>query len=253
MAASGKPETTIALRVYHVRRVLGDVDVGHLVVTTEQLVDYLGTRSWKPDTRKSYRSSLRSFFGWVQATGRRQDNPADLIPTVKVPRGVPRPTPEHIYRAALEAAEPRVRIMIMLAAMCGLRRGEISRAHSDALVQDLDGWSLRVLGKGGHERMVPLPALLAEILRNRPAGWLFPSPCGGHLTPGHVGVLVARALPAGWSCHTLRHRCATVAYATRRDLRAVQELLGHAKPETTMLYTLIPRADIRAAMEAAAA
>lgn len=53
--------------------------------------------------------------------------------------------------------------------------------------------------------------------------------------------------------HTLRHRCATVAYAKTRDLRAVQELLGHAKPETTAIYTAVPDDAVRDAMRAAAA
>lgn len=102
-------------------------------------------------------------------------------------------------------------------------------------------------------RQVPLPDELARRILSSPAGYLFPSPHGGHLTPHHVGVIVSRLLPTGWTCHTLRHRCATNAYAATRDLRAVQELLGHAKPETTALYTQIPQEAVRAAMNMAAA
>jgi integrase len=186
--------------------------------------------------------------------GRRPDNPALLIPRVHMPRGVPRPTPEDVYRSALLAADNRVRLMIHLAAVCGLRRGEISRLRYDDVVEDLLGWSLRVKGKGGHERMVPLPTELAIDLRRHANGWVFPSPARpGPLTPAHVGVLVSRALPDGWACHSLRHRCGTVAYASSKDLRAVQELLGHARADTTAGYTKIPAQSIREAMEAAAA
>jgi len=255
LRAAGRPATTIELRTYHVRRVMREVGIDPWSLTAEDLVDYLGAQRWGAETRRSYRASLRGFYTWAQATGRRQDNPALLIPSVKLPRRVPRPTPEVIYRQALLDADDRAWLIVQLAAVCGLRRGEIARAHREAVVRDLVGHSLRVLGKGGHERMVPLPRDLARTILAMPPGWLFPSTArgGGHLTPAHVGKIVSRLLPEGWTCHTLRHRCATVAYASRGDLRAVQELLGHAKPETTALYTLIPALAVRAAMEAASA
>lgn len=254
MRAAGKPSSTIDLRHYHVTRVLRDIGDPPRIVTSDQLVEWLGTRQWAPNTRRSYRSSLRGFFTWTQAIGLRPDNPALLIPPVAVPRGVPRPTPETIYRDALLAADDRVCLMLQLAAKCGLRRGEIARLRREDVVEDLVGWSLRIVGKGGHERLVPLPADLSVELRSRPPSWLFPSDkWAGPLTPAHVGRLVSRALPEGWTCHTLRHRCATVAYAVERDLRAVQELLGHAKPETTARYTQVPQDAIRRAVEAAAA
>lgn len=255
LRAAGRPDTTIELRRYHVRRVLHELGRDPWKLTTVDLVEYLGAQLWSPETRRSYRSSLRGFYTWGQAVGHRRDNPALGIPTVQLPRGLPRPTPEAIYRQALVDADHEVRLMIQLAAICGLRRGEISRSRRDDVVDDLVGHSLRVKGKGGHERLVPLPTDLVAIIATMPAGWLFPSPKrrGDPLTPGHVGVVVSRMLPDGWSCHTLRHRCATVAYASTRDLRAVQELLGHSKPETTARYTQVPVAAVRAAMEAASA
>lgn len=164
-------------------------------------------------------------------------------------------TPEMIYRQALADADDRARLMIQLAAQCGLRRGEIARCRREDVVPDLWGHSLRVDGKGGHVRSVPLPEELAQIILEHPPSWLFPSPAagGGPLTPHHVGKIVSRLLPDGWTCHTLRHRCATVAYASTRDLRAVQELLGHAKPETTARYTQVPVDAVRQAVAAAAA
>lgn len=255
LRAAGRPDGTIELRTYHVRRVMREVNTNPWSLTTEQLVEYLASKAWAPETRRSYRASLRAFYNWAQATGRRADNPAGLIPPIKLPRGVPRPTPELVYRDALLAADDRVQLMIMLAAQCGLRRGEISRVKTEDVVPDLAGFSLHVYGKGGHERMVPLHGDLLRRIFTAPAGWLFPSSArnGGHLTPAHVGKLVSALLPDGWTCHTLRHRCATVAYATTRDLRAVQELLGHAKPETTARYTQVPVDAVRAAMMAAAA
>jgi integrase/recombinase XerC len=253
LRAAGRPESTIGLRTYHVRRVMTGVGTDPWSLTTEDLVMFLACTGWAAETRRSYRASLRSFYTWAQATGRRTDSPAALLPPVKVPRRVPRPTPDVFYREALLVADDRQRLMIHLAAICGLRRGEIARVRREDVVPDLIGHSLRVLGKGGHERLVPMPAELARTVLALPVGWVFPSPKAGHLTPHHVGKLVSRCLPEGWTTHTLRHRCATVAYASTRDLRAVQELLGHAKPETTALYTQVPKDAVRAAVMAAAA
>lgn len=258
MRAAGRPDTTIDQRTYQVRRVMREVGLDPWTLTTEDLLLYLGAQSWAPETRRAFRAALRSFYGWAQASARRGDNPAALLPTVKLSRRVPRPTPEVIYRRALLDADDDVHLMVQLAAQCGLRRGEIAKARREDVLPDvLDLHSLHVVGKGGHERMVPLPEPLAREILERPPGWLFPSTSPrsqlGHTTPAHIGKMVSAVLPDGWTCHTLRHRCATVAYASRRDLRAVQELLGHAKPETTALYTQVPTDAIREAVSAAAA
>ena len=60
----------------------------------------------------------------------------------------------------------------------------------------LDGPVLRVIGKGGRERLLPIDDDLAALRARR--GWRFPSPNGGHLTPAHVGKIVSRLLPDGW-------------------------------------------------------
>lgn len=258
LRAAGASDATVYLRTYHVARVMREIRVDPWSLTTEQLLLFLGSQSWKAETRRSYRASLRVFYSWAQATGRRQDNPAALLPRIQLPRRQPRPTPESAYRRAVMIADDDVALMVHLAAQCGLRRGEIARVRREQVTEDVTGgMSLYVIGKGAHERLVPLPAGLAEEILSRPAGWLFPSPSPrsklGHLTPAHVGKVVSAVLPDEWTCHTLRHRCATVAYWSTRDLRAVQELLGHAKPETTALYTQLPVDAVRRAMEAAAA
>ena len=254
LLAAHRSRETIRIRTYHVRRVLTEIGADPWALTTAQLVDYLAAQDWAASTRRSYRASLRAFYGWAQATGRRGDNPAALTPGITVPRSLPRPVPEDVLRAALAAADERTQLMMLLAATCGLRRGELARARREDLVQDLAGWSLLVRGKGGKERLVPLPDGLAVVVRASPAGHLFTSQAWGRegapLSPARVGKLVSEVLPQGWTCHTLRHRCATVAYQATKDLRAVQELLGHSKPETTMVYTLIQEDALRAAVAA---
>lgn len=251
--AGGKSAGTQSMRRYHLQRVARELDKPVWKVSGDDLLEWVSGQTWAPNTKRAYRGSLRSFFGWAVETGHLSSSPALALPPVKIPRGRPRPIPEEQYRYAVAIADERTRMAVLLAAQCGLRRGEIASAHRDDVEADLAGWSLRVLGKGGHTRVVPLPDDLARLLLARPPGWLFPSSHGGHLTPHHLGKTIAATLEGGHTTHSLRHRCATVSYAATRDLRAVQELLGHAKPETTAIYTLVPDAAVRAAMSAAAA
>lgn len=252
MQASGAPETTIRLRTYYVVR-LAMVYPQVMTLGVDELSRWLGSGEWSANTRKSARSSLRAFYGWLVVTNRLSVSPAHRLPPVRVPRGKPKPTPEKAYRAALRAADGRARLIIQLAGRCGLRRGEIARVAVEDVETDLIGYTLRVIGKGGHVRLVPLPDDLAEHLLEQGAGWVFPTPRGGHLTPNHIARIVRAYLPAGVPLHSLRHRCATTAYAATRDLRAVQELLGHSRPETTAGYVQVPDDAVRAAMAAAAA
>lgn len=254
MRASADSPATIELRAYQVTRVGREIGGHPGSVTTAQLVAWLGAQEWKPNTRRAYRGALRAFYAWAEAAGYVERSPAAALPVVKVPRAVPHPTPEDGYRWALRLADRRVRLAILLAGAYGLRRGEVARTRREDVVQDVTGaWSLIVLGKGGHERAVPLLETTARLVLSMDPGWLFPSPrrAGQHLTPAHLGKLVAAELPHGFTMHSLRHRCGTVAYGATRDLRAVQELLGHAKPETTAIYTAVPGSAIRAAVEAA--
>lgn len=254
MRAADNSAETISQRVYHVTRMLREVKRDPWSLTSTELIDWLGSKDWSSNTRRGYRASFRAFYSWGQGVGRRPDNPGLLIPSIKAPRGFPRPTPENVYLQALLDADDRVRLMIHLAAKCGLRRGEISRVRRDHVIKDLLGYSLYVKGKGGVEAWVPMPDGLAREILACPPGPIFPTRWGnGPMTPAHVGVLVSRVLPDGWTCHTLRHRCGTVAYADENDLRAVQELLRHAKPETTAIYTQVNAAAVRKAMNAAAA
>lgn len=255
MRASGCTPATVEARAYQVGRAARELGGSPASLTSAQLVGWLGGQDWKPNTRRAYRGALRAFFAWAVAAGLVERSPAAALPVVKVPRAVPHPTPEASYRWAMRIADKRVRLAIMLAGAYGLRRGEVARCRREDVMEDVTGgWTLVVLGKGGHERAVPLLEDVARLILAQPPGWLFPSPVRGgeHLTPAHLGKLVAAELPHGYTMHSLRHRCGTVAYGATGDLRAVQELLGHAKPETTAIYTAVPGSAIRAAVEAAA-
>lgn len=217
-----------------------------IVPSPEAQRRFLAYDGWKPETRKSARSALRSLYRWAHGSGRITDDPAAVLPAVRVPPAVARPAPEHLVRRLVKD-ETRIAVMAMLAAYCGLRRGEIARVHS----RDLVGDELLVHGKGGKIRAVPVtsPVLLAVL--EDADGWLFPNGRGSHLTAQHVGVLLSRAMPDGWTAHTLRHRMASTSYAATRDLLAVGAVLGHSRPETTQRYVRLPDDALRAVVAAA--
>jgi integrase len=98
--------------------------------------------------------------------------------------------------------------MILLGAYAGLRCMEIARVHS----RDWDGSGLYVTGKGGKTRYVPIIRMDLRRALSSCDGYLFPGQDGGHLSAGYVSKRLARALPAGWTGHTLRH-CHVRRYA----------------------------------------
>jgi len=253
LSAADRPPTTLYLRRYQLERFAAQhTDLDPYAVTLDDITAWLAGHDWATETRRSYRAAVRSFYGWAHTTGRTDHNPAGLLPPIRRAEGRPRPTPLAVIRRALLDAPPRTRLMVLLAARQGLRRGEIARVHKDDLSADLTGWSLRVHGKGRRERIVPLDDDVAVAIFEWPQdGYLFPGQVDGHLSPARVGELVSEVLGPGWATHSLRHRFATNAYAGARDLFAVQTMLGHQSPETTRRYVQLPSDSLREAVRAA--
>lgn len=265
--ASGMRPSTIRLRIYWLRRASAHFDLA--TATGKDLVAWLGGHDWQPETRKSARNALRSFYGWAREDFR-EDDPTVRLPRVSVPCGVPRPAPTEVLRCALATASQRDQLIISLAAFAGLRRAEIAGLTWSSVT-----WAgIHVIGKGGRSRTIPLLPHLRKMLfeeaERRGSGqvaegfrywvdpgspYLFPSHHAdhAHMTPGAVGKIIAWRLPGHWTGHALRHRFATKAYAVDRDLLTVQQLLGHSKPETTARYTAVPTGAAAAAVAGVAA
>lgn len=248
LQAAKLTEGTVRLRVYQLTRASIELPVkGPWDVTTEQLTDWLAGHTWGRNSVYSYRNVLRGFYGWAEQSGYVDRNPAADLPGVRMPKRVPRPAPDDAYRSALRAAGPRERLMLRLAREIGLRANEIATVHTEDVQLGIEdaGWWLQVLGKGDKVRYLPLPDDLARALRALPDGWVFPGRVEGHVSRPTVTRKVARLLPDHWTAHTLRHRFATSAYALDHDLLAVQQMLGHARPETTRIYVDVPESRLR--------
>lgn len=174
LRAGGAPASTIGTRRAHLSRVARCLGGDPWELDADRLVAWCGRQDWAVETRRGVRASLTRFYGWAVATGRTEVDPAAALPKVRAASPTPRPAPEIAYREALGRADARSRLILRLAAEVGLRRAEVAQVHSRDLIEDLEGWSLIVHGKGGRQRVVPLPDGLAVALRARPAGWAFP-------------------------------------------------------------------------------
>lgn len=251
LRAAGRSEQTIGMRTYHLRRLGAWAGpLGPWAISLDDLLTWAGSHTWATETRRSYRASLRAFWRWGVATERTTRDVAAGLPAVQPALPDPRPAPREAVAGALLEADRRVWLMVRLAHDVGLRRGEVAQVHSADLSRDLLGWTLHVHGKGSRNRDVPLPDDLARALRDLPAGWAFPGADRGHLSARWVGRLVGRLLPDGVTMHQLRHACATELHDATHDLRAIQELLGHASVATTQRYVAVRPDRVRAMVQA---
>lgn len=242
----GRAEGTVYGRYRYLARLATDYDLA--TVDTDELLEWLAGHGWAPETRKSARASLRLFFEWGAAHGLRDDNPMAPIAPNRVPPPCPHPTPDSVLHQARIAAGPDERLMIDLGSLAGLRASEIASIHTRCLEDDV----LRITGKGQRVRVIPIPAELAARLRSRPEGWVFPGRFPDtHLTAGIVVRRLSGLLGPGFTAHSLRHRYASRCYEASGDLLALQQLLGHSKPETTKRYVVVSMARLRATALAA--
>jgi integrase/recombinase XerC/integrase/recombinase XerD len=213
-------------------------------------------------------AALRAFYRTLREHGHVAQNPADLVPSPKRPRSLPtvlRPDELAALLDRIPASTPlelRDRALLEVAYACGLRAEEL--VNLDVPSVDFDGEQLRVEGKGSKTRIVPagepaLRALARYLERARPAlaagdgeRALFLSKSGRRLSTSDVRRRLrvwARhaAVQGGVSPHTLRHSFATHLLEGGADLRAIQELLGHASISTTQIYTRVESARLKSA------
>ncbi|CAB5216953.1 XerD Site-specific recombinase XerD [uncultured Caudovirales phage] len=241
--AAGKATSTIRNRASYVHMMAKETNP--LTITPQELQHYLASRDLSPEGRKSMVVALRSFYRWAY---RRQLTAIDLsleLPSVTVPMGTPKPIPAVILARARAVADPETLLMLDLGALAGLRLHEIAAVHSD----NISDFGLRVKGKGGRVRTVPIHPRLKERLA-AVDGWAFPSSrrTGAHSSPDYVASRIEAVIEPPYTTHSLRHYFATSVYRGTHDLRSVQTLLGHASIETTQRYVLVDQDALNAAV-----
>ncbi|MBL8701282.1 MAG: tyrosine recombinase [Alphaproteobacteria bacterium] len=267
-AARGAAKATLTAYgsdLAHAAAFLGRRGTTLAAATTADLRRYmasLGAAGASPATASRRRAAMRQFYRFLVEDDRRPDDPAAMIDAPAAGRRLPKTLSETDMSALLTTARAdgdspaalRLAAMVELLYAAGLRVSELAALPFGAI--DRSGDFLRVRGKGGKERLAPLNAAARRALQAYlaarstflPEGatsrFVFPSNGRtGHVSTARVAqllkALAARAGldPRRLSPHVLRHAFATHLIDHGADLRAVQQMLGHADIATTQIYT----------------
>jgi site-specific recombinase XerD len=210
-----------------------------------------------PASRRAYLSTVRTFCGWAVDNGYLVADPTARMRPVREPRRVPRAlAPDQVGRLlAFCAGNRRDTAIVWLMVGCGLRAMEVTGlTFGDWAPYDR---TLRVRGKGGHERLLPVPGSVADALDAyldeagrydgpliRPTArtaWDRDTPLKASALTVHLSELMTRAgvkrAPGdGISGHALRHTCASDVMERCKNIRTVQAVLGHASLSSTEIY-----------------
>jgi site-specific recombinase XerD len=239
----------------------GPHDLGHRDL--RRFASVLGENGAAKTTVARKLAAIRSFYRHLVERGELESNPADLVSSPKKDSYLPQVLKPGEVSELLEripATSPldlRDRAMFELAYAAGLRAEELTTL--DVTSPDADGEQVRVEGKGGRTRFVPVGehawrALDRYLTRGRnvldcgDSDALFLSKSGRRLSTSDVRRrLKLQARRVGISPHTLRHSFATHLLEGGADLRTIQELLGHASISTTQTYTRVESKRLRTA------
>lgn len=273
------------LSPHSVRAYMQDLHDLASVVDDPHAVTLTGLRGWladmlerglAPATISRRVACVRGFFHWAAGEGYVDDDPASRLKAPQRSRRLPTVLAEDTVDEVVQAATARsvedddplaVRdlAIVELLYSSGLRVSELTSVN--ILDVDLDGRSIRVVGKGNKERSVPLGQPAADAirawLRRRPEvahptspDRLFLGARGGALDPRVARRVVHAATAAAQGNneigpHGLRHAMATHLLNGGADLRSVQEMLGHSSVATTQIYTHVTSERLREAYKQA--
>jgi site-specific recombinase XerD len=202
-----------------------------------------------PRTRRLRVSSVTCFYRWARREGHTSADPTADWENPRMQHGLPRPARwSAITRAVELEPDERVRLAIVLASACGLRRVEVARLRWD----DVDvarGVVYVERGKGGKTRWAFMPPEARSMFaaHDGAGGYVFAAQSGAPVTPSYVGKLVRRALDraeASASMHQLRHSWATRAVDGGMPLEVVAVLAGHESVDTTRIYARMATARV---------
>lgn len=254
----GLSRETIYQRHRNLIRLYGALRMPLCDATAADLAAWRAALKVGDDTVAAYVSHVREFYAWLEAAGILCPSPAAALIVPKLGRRIPRPIGEALLYEAVQAAPARIRPMLVLAAWAGLRAKEIALLRRSAVLDTAQPPVILVAidaTKGRRERIVPMSQfVLEQVVPDLPrSGWCFRML--DDVTPmnaNYVSALCNRFLHSagiGESLHQLRHRFGSQAYQASLDLRAVQELMGHAHPQSTAGYAAFNNANAIAAVE----
>ena len=254
---------------YVVSRGAADIDG----ITREMLTDYLSDLAERPysaSSRERHVAAIRGFHAFCVREGATESNPASGVPFPKQSQRLPEGISLDEVTQLLDQDFPdtpaglRDKCILEVLYGCGLRVSELVGLDFDGLLTD-EGL-VRVRGKGGKDRLVPIAGAALRALdeyleggrphlhtKKNPSSQdrsaIFLNARGGRITRRAVNDIVdsyGRAVGIeGLHPHTLRHSFATHMLAGGADLRSLQEMLGHSDISTTEVYTHVDRSHIR--------
>ncbi len=252
----GYARQTRSLYSAHVRRFYAG-RTGKDPVTTDEEVRGWMLHILRAGLSRSYANQALSALRFLHRYVLNAPAPVADIPRPKREKKLPKILSEHEVRRFLdELRSPKHRAIAFILYSAGLRVGEVSRLR----VEDVDSDRAQIhvrQGKGGKDRYAILSPLVLAVLREyvrveRPSHWLFP---GGnrrdrHLTTRTIQKQVERAgkragIEKRVTPHMLRHSFATHLLESGTDLKSIQELLGHEKISTTVIYTHVAQRNLR--------
>ncbi len=191
-------------------------------------------------------SAIKTFFNAMLRKGIIDQNPAALIETAKTEQRLPHPIDEQTIEKLINAPDNlRDRTIMEILYATGIRREELVNIKINDI--DFQEGSLRVIGKGNKERIIPLYPkvlmLIKELIQTHNSKWLFPGRKNNHLSTRQVNDIVKKwaqkIKQENITPHKFRHSFCSHLYKEGAELKVIQDLAGHASPNTTNLYTKV--------------
>lgn len=254
------------LNYHETQRETGKTKVKLYQINRREVHQYLGElRSRENATSTILRkiSSVKGFYEWLETKGMMRENPLSLLELPKRRKTLPKVLSVSEVSRLLSSNQLSLqdKLIVELLYACGLRVSELCSLQVKSV--DLAGGYLRVLGKGGKERLIPLGDVSATVvkrylletsladedpllIRLQGDGALFKTPLNRREVWQRVRDM-KHIIGREVSPHTFRHSFATHLLENGADLRVVQELLGHSDIATTQIYTQISKRHVKLA------
>lgn len=207
--------------------------------TRHQLQAFLA-RPLKPESRRAYRGHVVGFYAWCLDEGLVEQDPAAKLPTIHVPRAMPRPVCEQDLHVALARADLRMRAWLLLMLLAGLRCCEVAALRPEDVTAsgDLTLLFLREC-KGGGQATVPAhPEVLAALASLPQVEGRWWTCTAGHVSREVSVYLASVGVPA--TAHMFRHSAATAWFrASEHDLLTTSRLLRHQSVRSSQVYAAL--------------